>query len=201
MKGGYMNAKVGIYLSRIILNIIFIIFIILSGCQRSDKSLKQSVAGKNESVRKTVALSDNWKFQMDVRNIGEQEQWFADNFERSNWANVTVPQAWDCYEEALWGYEGIGWYAMKIRPSDFITGKRTEIIFNRVMYYSKVWLNGEYIGENIGGYLPFSFDITKYLRQDKGNILVIRVDNVPRIEWLPAAKQIEWIARVKKNSY
>jgi beta-glucuronidase len=61
------------------------------------------------------------------------------------------------------------------------------------MYYSKVWINGEFIGENIGGYLPFSFDITKYLKTGQDNRLVVRVDNRPRIEWLPSAEQIEWI--------
>jgi beta-glucuronidase len=61
------------------------------------------------------------------------------------------------------------------------------------MYYSKVWLNGEYIGENIGGYLPFSFDVTNYLKPGQENKLVVKVDNKPRIEWLPAAKQIEWM--------
>ena len=70
---------------------------------------------------------------------------------------------------------------------------RTEIIFNRVLYYSKVWINGEYIGENIGGYLPFSFDISKYLKPGQKNEVVLRVDNKARVEWLPAAGQVEWI--------
>jgi len=61
------------------------------------------------------------------------------------------------------------------------------------MYYSKVWLNGEFIGENIGGYLPFSFDVGKYLKPGQENKLVVRVDNRPRINWLPASEQIEWI--------
>ena len=78
-------------------------------------------------------------------------------------------------------------------PMNPLPDKKTEIVFGRVMYYSKVWLNGEFIGENIGGYLPFSFDITKYLKPGQENKLVVRVDNRPRINWLPAAEQIEWI--------
>jgi beta-glucuronidase len=148
----------------------------------------------DKSVRKKVVLTDNWRFQIDVKDIGERDQWFGDNYDRSIWGKVSqVPQAWDCYEDALWEYEGVGWYSTTINPDDFIVGKRAELIFNRVMYYSKVWLNGESIGENIGGYLPFSFDVTKYLKPGKENKLVVRVDNKPRIEWLPAAEQIEWI--------
>ncbi|MFC1558436.1 glycoside hydrolase family 2 protein [candidate division KSB1 bacterium] len=146
-----------------------------------------------KSVKKTAVLEDGWRFQIDIRNIGEKEAWFSEDFNRSGWGEVTVPQAWDCYETALWGYEGIGWYSVTINPEDFTAGTRTEVLFNRIMYYSKVWINGEYIGENIGGYLPFSFDITDYLMPGQKNHLVIRADNKPRIEWLPAGKDIEWV--------
>jgi beta-galactosidase/beta-glucuronidase len=147
----------------------------------------------NKSVRKRKVLSNNWKFQVDINNIGEEEHWFNLEHAKCDWAKVLVPQAWDCYEEALWEYEGIGWYMTTIPSADFISDKRTEIIFNRVMYYSRVWLNGNFLGENIGGYLPFDFNISRFLKPGSSNTLVIRVDNKPRIEWLPAAKQIEWI--------
>jgi beta-galactosidase/beta-glucuronidase len=148
----------------------------------------------SKSVRNTKVLSDNWRFQVDIKNIGDEEQWFKSDFPKNNWSKLTtVPQAWDCYQDALWEYEGVGWYATTISPNDFTMGKRVAIVFNRVMYYSKVWLNGKYLGENIGGYLPFNFDITSHLKSGQENRLVLRVDNKPRIEWLPAGKQIEWI--------
>lgn len=143
------------------------------------------------SVRKIYTLSDQWRFQLDIGDVGEKERWFEKDF--NEWGFVPVPQAWDCFEDALWGYEGIGWYSTIINPDDFIEGKIIEIIFGRVMYYSKVWLNGKFIGENIGGYLPFSLDITNYLKANEENKLVVRVDNRTRIEWLPAAGEIEWI--------
>jgi beta-glucuronidase len=60
------------------------------------------------------------------------------------------------------------------------------------MYHTRAWLNGEFLGEHIDGYLPFSFDVTGKLRSST-NELVLRVDNRPRIAWMPAAKQIEWV--------
>lgn len=180
-------------LSTRITTVTLVLILFLTGCLNSNKHDSKSEPGKDKSVRKTVTLSDNWRFQVDIRDIGEKEGWFKDDFDKNNWAKVTVPEAWDCYETALRGYEGTGWYAVTINPADFSPGNRTEIIFNRVMYYSKVWLNSKYIGENIGGYLPFTFDITSYLKAGQENKLVVKVDNKPRIEWLPAAKQIEWI--------
>ena len=50
-----------------------------------------------------------------------------------------------------------------------------------------VWLNGIYLGEHVGGYEPFSFDVTEALKRD--NTLVIRVtDQMSRLV-LPYGKQ------------
>jgi beta-glucuronidase len=163
----------------------------LWGCQSGNQNIGLLSTENLPSERKTQILSDNWRFQLDVRDIGEKEQWYTKDF--NDWATVTVPRAWNCYEEALWQYEGIGWYATNINPEDFYPGGKTQIRFGRVMNYSKVWLNGEFIGENIGGYLPFGFDITKHLKPGQENRLMIRVDNRPNIKWLPASEQMEWI--------
>lgn len=170
---------------------ILLINVTLFGCQSTDVSTKTSKEMPKESVRKTHIIADNWRFQIDVRDVGEKESWFEGDF--SNWSEVAVPQAWNCFDEGLWQYQGIGWYSTTIGPDDFISGRKNEILFGRVMQVSKIWLNGEFVGEHVGGYLPFSFDISRYLKPDQDNILVVRVDNRASIERLPAAEQIEWI--------
>lgn len=166
------------------------------GSKAADNSKPQASYRQNElpvSVRQKKVLSDGWQFMVDIKDIGEKEQWFANTFDASKWSTVHVPQAWDTYEAGLWEYEGIAWYKTTINATDFDAVKRNILKFNRVMFYTKVWLNGEVVGENIDGYLPFDFDITKLLKPNQANSLVIRVDNKPRIEWLPGGKQIEWI--------
>ncbi len=103
-----------------------------------------------------------------------------------------LPRAWDLFGEAMQGYEGIGWYHVVLDGSWARASKVQHLTFGRVMYHAKVWLNGELLGEHIDGYLPFQFDVTGKLK-DSANQLVLRVDNQPRIEWPPAAKQIEWV--------
>ncbi len=49
-----------------------------------------------------------------------------------------------------------------------------------------VYVNDEYVGENIYAYAPFSFDITPYLKADVDNHLDIRVENpIPSSRWYP----------------
>src|SRR5262249_28241522 len=65
--------------------------------------------------------------------------------------------------------------------------------FARVNYHAKVWLNGELLGENLNGFLPFEFEVTDKLKPDVVNQLVVRVDNTAKVKWLPGAKKIEWM--------
>ncbi len=143
--------------------------------------------------REVVQIAANWRFQLDVTDLGEKEQWHAKDYDRSHWSKATVPKAWDLFDEALWGYEGIGWYATTLSGTLARKDKVQRLKFARVNYHSKVWLNGEPLGENVNGYLPFEFDVSGKLKADASNLLVLRVDNRPRLTWLPSAKQIEWI--------
>ncbi|MFI5454142.1 MAG: glycoside hydrolase family 2 protein [Isosphaerales bacterium] len=142
--------------------------------------------------REEPEIRAGWRFQIDSRDIGERDHWYDAGFDRSRWSGVEVPRAWDVFDEALRGYEGIGWYSVILDGSWARAGKVQHLTFGRVMYHARVWLNGELLGEHIDGYLPFAFDVTGKLK-DSVNHLVLRVDNRPRIDWLPAAKQIEWV--------
>ncbi len=142
--------------------------------------------------RESSEITSGWRFQIDSHDIGEREQWYDAGIDRSGWRGVEVPRAWDFFDDSLRGYEGIGWFTVILDGSWARTGKIQHLTFGRVMYHAKVWLNGELLGEHIDGYLPFAFDVTGKLK-DSDNHLVLRVDNQPRIDWLPAAKQIEWV--------
>ena len=150
------------------------------------------LAAQSTGPRELREIAQGWRFQVDVRDVGEHERWYDAGFDRSGWREAEVPRAWDLFDEAMRGYEGIGWYAVTLDGSWARAGKVQILAFGRVMYHTKVWLNGAPLGEHIDGYLPFSFDVTGKLR-DSTNHLVLRVDNRPRIEWPPAAKQIEWV--------
>src|SRR5262245_2778537 len=70
--------------------------------------------------RGSVELDTNWRFQIDVPDVGEKENWQATTFHRSKWTSVEVPKAWDLFDDAMWNYEGVGWYATEM-PGDLAT--------------------------------------------------------------------------------
>ena len=69
---------------------------------------------------------------------------------------------------------------------DFVK-KRVLLNFTACDQYTKVFLNDKEIGENIGGYLPFSFDITKDLVEGENSLRVEVKD--PLDKDLPYGKQ------------
>ncbi len=66
------------------------------------------------------------------------------------------------------------WYRRKFNIIDTWKGEHIRLNFGAVDWFAKVYVNGKLVGEHLGGYDPFSFDITNALRA-KDNELVVRV--------------------------
>ncbi|MDX2196767.1 MAG: glycoside hydrolase family 2 TIM barrel-domain containing protein [Cytophagales bacterium] len=144
-------------------------------------------------VAQNIDTLSNWQYQVDYYQTGETQKWYSTQYDKQNWASKNVPAAWDTYDEALWGYEGTSWYYTTFTPQNIAPDNIVILKFNRVSIYSKVWLNGQYLGENKNGYLPFEYDITSNIIPNKTNQIVMQVNNEPKPDDLPGSKTIEWI--------
>lgn len=72
-------------------------------------------------------------------------------------------------------------------------GLRTILHFGAVDYETKVYINGQFVGEHKGGYTPFSFDITDELVQGE-NLLELEI--LDEFKNVPSGKQSR-----RPNSY
>ena len=82
------------------------------------------------------------------------------------------------------------WYRRSFRIPEGWNGKRVLLHFEAVDWHTRVWLNGEFVGEHRGGYDPFSFEITEHLVRDVENELVLRVWDPTDTSWQPRGKQV-----------
>ena len=64
-------------------------------------------------------------------------------------------------------------------PSDF-TGARTLLHFGAVDQTAEVWINGSLAGSHEGGYLPFTFDITQWVKKADNHLVVKAADRLDR---------------------
>ena len=70
----------------------------------------------------------------------------------------------------------VGWYRRKINLPAGSEGKRISLEFDGVFRDATVLFNNHYLGRNLSGYAPFSFDVTDYVRHDRANQIALRAD-------------------------
>ena len=80
------------------------------------------------------------------------------------------------------------WYRKKITLPESFKGKRTLLHFGAVDWECKVYINKKEVGSHIGGYCPFTLDITDALT-DGENELVVRVYDPTDEGWQNRGKQ------------
>ncbi len=55
--------------------------------------------------------------------------------------------------------------------------RRVRLRFEAVDYFASVWVNDQFVGEHEGNFAPFSFDVTRFIKPDVENTLVVRVSS------------------------
>lgn len=89
----------------------------------------------------------------------------------------------------------IGWYRRTVTVPDSWFDQRIILKFGAVDWQAKVWVNGQLVGENENGYLPFEIDMTDYLLVGELANLVVRAYDPQDHSAQPAGKQIGWYVR------
>lgn len=92
---------------------------------------------------------------------------------------IEVPGDWNHQDPRLEFYEGTVWYRKKFEYHKSDPSNRVFIHFGAVNYYTKVFLNGEKLGEHTGGFTPFQFDVTDLLQEENSLILFVNNRRVP----------------------
>ena len=131
-------------------------------------------------------LNGIWQFEIDQCNSGIPRGLAKEGAELSG--SITVPF---CPESDL---SGVGhkdfiygvWYKRKIFVSD-LSG-RVFLHFGAVDYSCQVFVNGLEAGSHKGGYVSFSFEITRLLREGENEITLYATDDT-RSGIIPSGKQ------------
>jgi hypothetical protein len=122
-------------------------------------------------------LNGWWNFRFDPGNSGENEKWFNNpgTFDKK----ILVPFPWGSRLSGVDNEAEIGWYSRTIEVPDNWSGKRTFIVFGASDWITTAWLDGHKLGSFQGGYTPFEFEITQYIRKGEKQSLVVSVDDSP----------------------
>ena len=133
-------------------------------------------------------LNGEWQFEIDRSVSGKERGLYKPDAVLSKVINVPF-----CPESRL---SGIGdtdfmnsvWYKRTVEISEEELSGRVIIHFGAVDYESHLYVNGVHVGEHIGGYVSFSFDITDYLTAGT-NVITINALDDTRDPKIPSGKQ------------
>ncbi len=125
------------------------------------------------------SFNKDWLFKK-----GDSENAAAVDFQDIDWRKLDVPHDWAIegpfdpkYNARTGGLpvHGVAWYRKHFTVAKGYEGKRISVEFDGVMNNSKVYLNGEYIGERPFGYMGFELDLTPHIRFNEDNVIAVRV--------------------------
>ena len=144
------------------------------------------------SPREVVTLQTGWRFAR-----GERADAHLPAFDDDGWEQVQVPHDW-----AIGGpfirdgdgntgklpWRGQGWYRRELEVPSAWAGKRVYLVFDGVMAFPRVWVNGELAGAWDYGYTSFYLDVTDHLAPGDANVLVVHADTRDHdSRWYPGA--------------
>lgn len=121
-------------------------------------------------------LNGYWNFRLDRENLGEIEKWFVNpKFNQK----IMVPFPWGARLSEIPNTADIGWYNRMIEVPEEWKGKRIFLIIGASDWRTSAWINGNFLGTHQGGYTPFEFELTKFVKPGQKAKLVLRVDDTP----------------------
>lgn len=110
------------------------------------------------------------------------------------WEAVTLPHSVRLEPRDVSGcrnYQGICWYRRNFVVKPEWGSRILYLNFQGAMQVADLWLNGSHLTTHFGGYIPFTVDISKTVRFDRENELVVRLDNSDNPEVPPGKPQNE----------
>ena len=162
----------------------------------------------NVAARHTISLNGKWKTIVDPYENGyydfrmqpSKNGYFRDakpaspseliEYDFDTAGQLDVPGDWNSQRENLFFYEGTIWYR-KVFDYAAKAGTRAHLYFGAANYEAIVYLNGEKLGSHVGGFTPFSFEVTGKLKE-KGNSVVVKVDNRRKLDAVPTVNTDWW---------
>ncbi len=134
-------------------------------------------------------LNGEWQYKTDRARSGKEKGYTSGGeFDEK----IIVPF---CRESELSGigdkdFCAAAWYRKKIDVTEQMLAddKHTLLHIGACDFKTELYVNGSYCGSHIGGYVSFSFDITRYLTVGE-NTLTIYVEDDTRDGFQPSGKQ------------
>jgi len=119
-------------------------------------------------VSKIVNINKGWQFKR-LESEPINAQWQLVNLPHTPKIEpLVVNEQW----------QGTAWYQKELVLDAKWKNKKIFIKFEGAMSHAQVWLNDKKVAEHLGGYLPFTIDLTDDINFEIENILKVKLANI-----------------------
>jgi beta-galactosidase len=143
------------------------------------------------AARYTLSLNRNWLYGGRAVAVHTAEAVDDSKFERVTLPHANVRLPWHGFDDKAFQFSSI--YRRHLRLPGELKGRRIFVDFGGVMTAATVFLNGHKLGSHLGGYTPFSFELTKHLNWDADNVLAVEVDSTERPDIPPFGNVVDYL--------
>ncbi|NQY37502.1 MAG: DUF4982 domain-containing protein [Alteromonadaceae bacterium] len=120
------------------------------------------------AVSSTVNINQGWQF---TRSDPETNS--------KKWQSVNLPHTAKIEPLVVNDqWQGIAWYQKELVLDQKWKDQKIFVRFEGAMNHAEIWLNDQKIGEHLGGYLPFTLDLTDDLNFNGENLLKVKLSNI-----------------------
>ncbi len=157
------------------------------------QALTQQRPQKLPPISETYDFNRGWRFGGVYRPGSENPGYQISKFSRINLPHTVVPLSWCGWNPAAW--EQVWIYRKQFRLDAPVDG-RVFLDFDGVMTNARVYLNGFEAGQHIGGFLPFTIELTDLLLPGKNDLAVVvdgRLLDVPPLGNVNGAAAIDFL--------
>lgn len=189
-----------------VMNAFLLLFLILPAMAQVTVNSSDLIV--NTAARNYQSLNGSWDAIIDPYETGyynhrympSDDGYFKDATMQNPWdlveynfesdRKLLVPGDWNTQDDKLFFYEGTVWYR-RVFNFDKKENERVFIYFGAVNYETQVYLNGEKVGDHVGGFTPFNFEVTDKIK-DGRNFVILKIDNTRKREAVPTVNTDWW---------
>lgn len=152
------------------------------------EKLADMTDGQNGTMVTPLPL--DMRFARDEFNEGIIGEWYAPDFDDSDWGSKDTFYSWDAQDEPEdeqgHDYDGYGWYRGEIKVPKKFKNHPVHLYMGGVINEAWIWINGRYVWHSphkVWWWHPHGYgrdepiDVSEYLKPGKSNTIAIRLWN------------------------
>ena len=156
---------------------------------------------QTSATRELSNLDGLWSFKVDFNDEGFNHNWAAAALDTKLQAAVPASYNELFTDLAIRDHVGWVWYQRKVRVPRGFAGERTFVRVDAATHEGVIFINGKEVARHIGGYMPFSADISDLAVAGEEVLLTIAVSNMLTNETVPPGRIVVGDNGKKQQTY